>query len=364
MDRGSMGSELAQKLADQYHFHITSVLRSGKVRYSCYYKGHRIGKSLWDTDAEPILKQIREEMNEEKYEIVPRNTFIEKKKIHQKEEDNVTEEQMPREDNIKSDNSDDSEKERPAKEIIQEFAQEVKDRIDDAKPNEKQTKTNAANLSVLYPRLASLKDLKIPIGKDKYLGQSIFILGQSHISGKTTLAANIYKTYFADKDFITILFASNPQNPIYRQFGNAIQFDSFLPWIPKMIKDINRATNNYYRFLLIIDDVVDQRDSSAIRDLVLTMRNANVYSMVLAQYPTLFAKGVRSNFKYIFLGAYNRADGVDSIPTILPSLPGIKGQKTKDQRVAKFENYKKLTSDHKWVVIDSDGKEWSYQSKI
>ena len=87
--------------------------------------------------------------------------------------------------------------------------------------------------------------------------------------------------------------------------------------------------------------------------------------MVLAQYATLFAKGVRSNFKYIFLGGYNRADGVDIIPTMLPSLPGfprgVRGS-SEDKRMAKFENYKRITADHNWIIIDSDGKEWVYQS--
>lgn len=368
-----MASPKAKEIAEKYSARILGVKHTGKTTYQIKLKdGRRIVRSVMDCDADHVLCQlklkdedgtltIKKKGINAKIDRLDKEKEKEMEKLKEKEESESSESSEEKEEE-----KEEIEEEKPVKEVISEFAQEIKEKVEEAKPEDLIPRINAVDVSVAYPRLPTLKSLDIPVGEDKYKGQSIFILGQSEISGKTTLAANIFETYFKGKGFITLLFAPNGQNPIYSRFTNAIQFDTFLPYMMRVLKDINRVTDNHYKFLVVIDDVVDLRDSSAIRDLVLTMRNANVYSIIIAQYASIFAKAVRTNFRYIFLGNYNRADGIDAIPTMLPSLPGLPfGMKGsgENKRMAKFENYKRITKDYNWIVIDPEGKEWVYQSQ-
>lgn len=145
----------------------------------------------------------------------------------------------------------------------------------------------------------SCLDLKL----DPDTGSSICIIGQSK-SGKSHLLMDIYLKYFMEnKKWISTLFCDNPQLSQYKakRLKIAKGFNEDQQQIIKSQHWLNTKTKNRYRFLNILDDIVEERNSVLLKKLILTFRNSFISSIIVLQYLFLMSKGNRNNINHFFI---------------------------------------------------------------
>ena len=132
-------------------------------------------------------------------------------------------------------------------------------------------------------------------------GKSTLILGAS-FSGKTFLLAHeLNKLQPGDYECIILFTESVNADPLkdINPKLNIQVFQGFRPNIVDFLKRVNDLLENRFRFLIILDDVVDQKMSKTLNKMVLTYRNANISSCILIQYPNLISKSSRSSFHQV-----------------------------------------------------------------
>lgn len=246
-------------------------------------------------------------------------------------------------------------KQEAAKEIARELV-ELADKV--------MTNKDLTRLHNEFPE-TKLEDLPVMIGTNKYMASSFLIIGQSRMSGKTKLLVSMYKTWFKKhKDWIVILFAGNPQNELYAKFKRALIFDRFNEEILENLREIQRKTNNHYTFVIILDDILSMRYRHFLEESVLTYRNSNIYMIIATQYYTLVSPAARTNFTWLFLGKFSRAEAIEKMSkSILLTFPGRTPQQ-------KFQNYKYLTREdredwtNRWIVMSSDDQTYSLENNV
>lgn len=207
-------------------------------------------------------------------------------------------------------------------------------------------------------------ELSEPIEVDKYkvhdlvldidvsgTGCVLAFLGASKISGKTYLMKHIYNQVYKDKDFCTVLYAANSQQPIYDDIPKeVIKTTDFNPDIPKIMYKISKKVKNKYHWLNWLDDQVGNniKSSQTLLKMITSYRNSNMSVMVSLQTPTLLTKTNRSQAHYMFLG---RVDGEITEDVVNKYLRNFLGGST-NKITDKIKLYNKLTSNYQWIVID------------
>jgi len=140
---------------------------------------------------------------------------------------------------------------------------------------------------------------------DKPSGTTALVLGSS-FSGKTSLLVHALDLITKGKyyDVIVVMTESINAEPLKKLPGNVLISNAFFPGLIKLAYDINRATNNRYRFLFVLDDIVNFRGKDSFQKLILTYRNSGISTIVLTQYSKLLAPSQRSSVhKIYFTGA-------------------------------------------------------------
>lgn len=129
-------------------------------------------------------------------------------------------------------------------------------------------------------------------------GRSTLILGSS-FSGKTHLLVDsLNQLHPSDYEMILFFTESKNAEPI-KNIKSDLPIKVYEGWQPKKVeflKKINDILQNRFRFLVILDDIVDQKLSKTLNKLILTYRNANISTCILIQYPNLISKSSRSSF--------------------------------------------------------------------
>lgn len=185
----------------------------------------------------------------------------------------------------------------------------------------------------------------------------MLVLGQSYVSGKTHLITQSLWPIFRDSGHYTILFAKNPQNPLYEDLINdptTLVLHMMDDTILQVVADIQRLTRNKHPCLFIFDDIVTLR-RNIVNELILSLRNSRISTIMSTQYPTLIHPSARGNFSYLFLGHYTRDEPIESIyKTFLRGhgKPAVMASK-----------YKQHIPEHSWLVIDPDDHEYLLQQK-
>jgi hypothetical protein len=212
------------------------------------------------------------------------------------------------------------------------------------------TQNNPALISSLpsaEPKhLFEKKDFEIELPDNKF-GVSFLLLGSTR-SGKSTLMNYLYENYF--KDYITTLHTNSLQSEIYKPLKKkAITLPSYYP---EMIKDtfkINKETNNKYKFLHIIDDVVNKKNDQTLIQLFTIMRNSRINGIITGQELTIFNAIARSNINYVILMKLNSDMAIEkAVKSYLRSY--FPADYNLNQMI---RAYKKLTEDHQFFVIDN-----------
>jgi hypothetical protein len=190
------------------------------------------------------------------------------------------------------------------------------------------------------------KEFSLNLPDDKF-GVSFLLLGSTR-SGKSTLMNYIYENYF--KDYITTLHTNSLQSEIYKPLKKkAITLPSYYP---EMIKDtfkINKETKNKYRFLHIIDDVVNKKNDPTLIQLFTIMRNSRINGIITGQELTIFNSIARTNINFVVLMKLNSDMAIEKvIKSYLRSY--FPADYNLNQMI---RAYKKLTDDHNFIVIDN-----------
>jgi hypothetical protein len=137
-------------------------------------------------------------------------------------------------------------------------------------------------------------------------GKSLLLVGSS-FSGKTHLYVDELNALDPEEyDLIVLMTESRFAEPLKRirpELG-VVVLEGFRPSVVNELKALNDGTGNRYRFLIILDDIVDQKHSSTLSKMLLTYRNANVTTALVIQYAALVNKCTRGSLHAVVITGF------------------------------------------------------------
>jgi hypothetical protein len=197
-------------------------------------------------------------------------------------------------------------------------------------------------------------ELNLP---DNKFGCSIMMVASTR-AGKTTLVNHIYDTYF--KDYITCLHTNSIQSDIYKEMKKGtIACPTYIPELIKETARINKGTNNKYKFLHIVDDVVDKKHDPVLMKLFTIYRNSRITGIITAQEISIMNSIQRSNINYTILMRLNSDMAIEKVVKSYLRSYFPKTMTLNDM----IKAYKEMTSDHAFIVIDNINDEL-FRSKL
>lgn len=190
----------------------------------------------------------------------------------------------------------------------------------------------------------------IDLPDDKF-GCSIVMIGSTR-SGKTTILNYLYQKFF--KDYVTTLFTNSRNSGSYKKIEKtAACSDLYHAEVVKDAYKINHATNNHYKFLMIIDDITDHKGEKETLKLFTIYRNSRISTILGAQATTLMNKTVRANINFVLLGRLNNDSEIEAvIKSYLTSFFPVKLYMAE-----KIALYRQLTDNYTWIVLDMVGND-------
>jgi hypothetical protein len=176
-------------------------------------------------------------------------------------------------------------------------------------------------------------------------GVSVAFVGSTR-SGKTTFLKHMLDKYFAKH--LKVLMSNSIHAPIYKDMKDMVKSPLY---IPKLVKEgymINKDTKNHYDFLYILDDIVTGKFDKELLKLLAIYRNSNLSCIISIQSPILLNSATRGNLNYVMLGRMNSEEQIEK--TIKMYLTSYLDGKNMTEKI---KNYKAMTEDHHWIVIDN-----------
>lgn len=100
------------------------------------------------------------------------------------------------------------------------------------------------------------------------------------------------------------LFTNSPNARPYEHLQKRVlkkirKFPTFIPSVVRLLNLINQASDNRFKFLVLMDDCLKLR-GDLISDLILTMRNNNVSTVISMQYSKLLTPAQRQSIHDFF----------------------------------------------------------------
>jgi hypothetical protein len=195
---------------------------------------------------------------------------------------------------------------------------------------------------------------KIPMVLDEGTGNTILILGSSK-RGKSTLMMRLYDKYFKDSHKINTLFSANPHLKVYKGDPKLLVSYGFGEDHARYIQSqqyINVKTKNHYAFTNLFDDIITEKTSPILNQLVLTYRNANISMVICLQYLYLFSKMNRSNVNHTFIFGMNSYEDIENICKNM-----LRSYFIRDYHIAKLQDqialFTILTKNHGFIYLDN-----------
>jgi hypothetical protein len=208
-----------------------------------------------------------------------------------------------------------------------------------------ESEADTAVVKAVAKELFPFKEFSLNLPDNKF-GCSIMLIASGR-AGKTTLLNHIFETYF--KDCITAVHTNSLQSDIYKEMKkHTIACPMYLPQIIKDCYKINKACNNKYRFLHIIDDVVDKKYDKTLMRLFTYWRNSRISGIITAQEISIMNSVQRSNISFILLGRLNSDMAIEKV---IKSYLRSYFPKTMNLNDC-IKSYKEITSDHHFIVMD------------
>jgi hypothetical protein len=179
-------------------------------------------------------------------------------------------------------------------------------------------------------------------------GCSILMVGSTR-SGKSTALKWIMDNYF--KKHCGVLFSQSIKAHAYKDFNYPLLAKG-CAYVPEIIQDfykINKDTNNYYPFLVVIDDHPLVRSDKELLKLTTIYRNSGISSITCVQNLGMLNPTCRSNINFVMLFHLNNTEAIER--TIKVFLRGYLPQGWNYDK--KIEWYKNITTDHHFLFIDN-----------
>lgn len=188
---------------------------------------------------------------------------------------------------------------------------------------------------------------------DEVSGLSIMMIGSTR-SGKSTALNHIMDNYYMPKEnkFINVLFSNSLQSGVYDQYKDKKNVATSILYQPKVIKEcykINKDTKNYYKFNIILDDIVDKKYDKELMKILTIYRNSRISCIITAQNVTIMNSIGRGNINHIFLFKLNSDEAIEkAVKAYLNSyFP------SSFKMVDKIKKYKEMTDDHCFFWINN-----------
>lgn len=180
-------------------------------------------------------------------------------------------------------------------------------------------------------------------------GSSLVLMAKSK-AGKTSLLHHIVKNL--PKDMIKIVISPNIHNSIYDSMKNRCVFSPiFDSRIVKLCQKINQKTKNHYRFVIILDDVIDEKANSSVLKMFLTLRNSAISAILSVQSVFLINKMIRGNANYVLLGKLSGEEAiVDTYKKFLVNYKDEIGIKHESDIVPVYDE---LTRDFNFIFMNN-----------
>jgi hypothetical protein len=145
------------------------------------------------------------------------------------------------------------------------------------------------------------------IFKPEETGVTYAMIGKS-FSGKTTFVVNELNKLTEDqlKQYNAIVFFTESSHalPLKKLADHVkpkvILIDRFCPKVLMALKKINDHTKNMFKFLVIFDDIIALR-GPLLTKCILTLRNANISTVISIQYEKLLNPAQRSSVHNMFI---------------------------------------------------------------
>jgi hypothetical protein len=219
--------------------------------------------------------------------------------------------------------------------------------------------TDPAGLRLPTPELPGVRySRKLTLKLDPGTGNSTILLGSSK-AGKSTAMMHIFDKVYSGKDWIATMFASSPQAPVYvgKKLDRLVRVPTYDPRLIRMARAINRGTDNAYNFVFMLDDIIDQRCDKTLAELILTLRNSNISSVVCLQYSNLLSKMGRSNANNLLLFRFNSDEAIELVVSQFLKSHFRRMGVPADMMVA---FYKAITADHGFIYLHTASDSMSF----
>ena len=186
----------------------------------------------------------------------------------------------------------------------------------------------------------------VPVPDDKF-GMSWLLLGMTR-SGKSTLMIHLWEHFF--KKHITVLHTGSHQSEINKPLLKSVALSpTFCDKIMKETVKINENTKNHYKFLHIVDDIVNKKNDKQLIKMLTVGRNHRNSVMITGQELSIFNAIGRSNINFVCLFKLGSDMAIEKvIKTYLrSSFPT-------DMKLADMiKIYKQITYNHGFFIIDN-----------
>lgn len=210
-----------------------------------------------------------------------------------------------------------------------------------------------------------LKDALYEDGTDIFFreagapSRSMVLLGRA-FSGKTTfLVANLNKLVNMKRggtgedrrrpmyDLIVLFTESMSAAPLegLNKKLKVLVVPSYVPEVVKLLKRINDAAINSFRFLVILDDVVSGIRAGTFAKQILTMRNSHISTAILIQYVKLLSPSIRNSLTHYYITKLKPEEWEYLMSSFLRSLAV--------ELIGQQRTISELSSEwYKWVMDD------------
>lgn len=226
-------------------------------------------------------------------------------------------------------------------------------------PNPERREHQASRLAAeISPEEVNRQRTSFHLKLTPHTGNTLYVLGSSK-RGKSTAIMKIYDDYFGgpERNYVSILWSVNPQTPAYKGHSKLIKASWDRHGTPQVIKieqQIQRKTNNEYKFLNIFDDVLHVKGDETMENLIMTYRNSKISSIVAMQYTNQLQKNCRANVNGVLLFGFNTDEAIEVV--IKCFLRGYLHSLGMRQMPDMINWYKRVTDDHGFIYhIPEDG---------
>ena len=205
-------------------------------------------------------------------------------------------------------------------------------------------------------------------------GNTTLLLGSSK-AGKTVMLMHLYKGFYCStrsgakpakksadgkkkhnnrSNYVSFLYCHNPQIDLYKEAHKKCNLlmpsPDMLDSLVSIQHRINKGTGNRYQFLNMMDDLIRLGRNETMDDLILTLRNSNISSIISLQYSNLMSKMCRSNVNNVFLFRFNTDESMEIvIKCYLQSL--LKKIIPNASMVDMMNWYREQTMNHGYIYV-------------